>query len=74
MPALWIIETFDVIDTSALASSRVGCNFRAVRSVLSDEKKLSIAALSQALPDRLIEQTMLWSAIELWAKGDGMKG
>jgi hypothetical protein len=25
---------------------------RAVRSVLSDEKKLSIAALSQTLPDR----------------------
>jgi hypothetical protein len=39
---------------------------------LSDEKKLSIAACP--LPDRLIEQTMLWSAIELWAKGDGMKG
>ena len=30
---------------------------RAVRSVLSDEKKLSIAALSQTLPERLIEQT-----------------
>ena len=27
-----------------------------MRSVLSDEKKLSIAALSQTLPDRLIEQ------------------
>jgi hypothetical protein len=37
---------------------------RAVRSVLSDEKKLSIAALSQTLPDRLIEQTTrhgLWA-------------
>jgi hypothetical protein len=31
---------------------------RAVRSVLSDEKKLSIAALSQTLPDRLIEQAL----------------
>ena len=31
---------------------------RAVRSVLSEEKKLSIAALSQTLPDRLIEQVM----------------
>jgi hypothetical protein len=30
-----------------------------VRSVLSDEKKLSIAALSQTLPNRLIEQTTL---------------
>jgi hypothetical protein len=27
-----------------------------VRSVLSEEKKLSIAALSQTLPERLIEQ------------------
>jgi hypothetical protein len=29
---------------------------RAVRSVLSDEKKLSIAALSQQFPDLLMEQ------------------
>jgi hypothetical protein len=28
-----------------------------VRSIFNDEKKLSIAALSQTLPDRLIEQT-----------------
>jgi hypothetical protein len=28
-----------------------------VRSVFNDEKKLSMAALSQTLPDRLIEQT-----------------
>jgi hypothetical protein len=27
-----------------------------VRSVLSDEKKLSMAALSHTLPERLIEQ------------------
>lgn len=33
---------------------------RAVRSVLSDEKKLSFAALSQTLPDRLVEQVMPW--------------
>jgi hypothetical protein len=36
-----------------------------VRSVLSDEKKLSIAALSQTLPDRLIEQTTPLSAMSL---------
>jgi hypothetical protein len=30
---------------------------RAVRSVLSEEKKLSIAALSPTLPERLIEKT-----------------
>jgi hypothetical protein len=33
-----------------------------VRSVFNDEKKLSIAALSQTLPERLIEQTTPWSA------------
>jgi hypothetical protein len=36
---------------------------RAVRSVFSDEKKLSIAALSQTLSDRLMLQTMSLSAI-----------
>lgn len=43
-------------NTSALASSRDRYTFLAVRPVFSDEKKLSIAALSQTLPDRLIEQ------------------
>jgi hypothetical protein len=38
----------------------------AVRSVFSDEKKLSIAALSQTLPDRLMLQTMPLSAISRW--------
>src|SRR5271154_6020681 len=37
-----------------------------MRSVLSDEKKLSIAALSQTFPDRLMEQTTPLSAISLW--------
>jgi hypothetical protein len=39
---------------------------RSVRSVFSDEKKLSIAALSQTLPDRLMLQTMPLSAIKRW--------
>ena len=39
---------------------------RAVRSLLSEEKKLSNTALSQTLPARLIEQTMPWSAIKRW--------
>ncbi|MGY3079477.1 hypothetical protein ACVWZZ_005885 [Bradyrhizobium sp. LM6.10] len=38
----------------------------AVRSVFSDEKKLSIAALSHTLPDRLMLQTMPLSAINRW--------
>jgi hypothetical protein len=37
-----------------------------MRSVFSDEKKPSIAALSQTLPERLIEQVMPWSAIRCW--------
>jgi hypothetical protein len=40
-----------------LASSRDRYTLRAVHSVFNDEKKLSIAALSQTLPERLIEQT-----------------
>ena len=36
------------------------------RSVFSDEKKLSIAALSQTLPDRLIEQVTPLSRISVW--------
>jgi hypothetical protein len=37
-----------------------------IRSVFSDEKKLSIAALSHTLPDRLIEQVTPNSAIRRW--------
>jgi hypothetical protein len=37
-----------------------------VRSVFGKEKKLSVAALSETLPERLIEQTTPWSAINRW--------
>src|SRR6185503_19381370 len=37
-----------------------------MRSVFSEEKKLSIAALSQTLPERLIEQVTPLSAISGW--------
>jgi hypothetical protein len=37
--------------------------FRPIRSVFSKDKTLSIAALSQTLPDRLIEQITPLSAI-----------
>jgi hypothetical protein len=58
MSALHVIEAFDIIDTSAFASPRGGNVLQAVRSVFGDEKKLSIAALSQTLSDRLIERMM----------------
>jgi hypothetical protein len=37
-----------------------------MRSVFREEKKLSIAALSQTLPDRLIEQVTPFSADSSW--------
>jgi hypothetical protein len=49
-----------------LASSRVLYFLRAVRSVFSEEKKLSIVALSQTLPERLILRVTLLSAIRRW--------
>src|SRR4030081_3037856 len=52
--------------SSLLAASLVRYILRAVRSVLSDEKKLSIAALSHTLPERLIEQTTPLSTISRW--------
>jgi hypothetical protein len=43
-------------NTSALAWSLTDTPY-AVRSAFNEEKNLSIAALSQTLPERLIEQT-----------------
>jgi len=37
-----------------------------VRSVFNDEKKTSIAELSQTLPERLIEQITPLSAMSRW--------
>ena len=45
-------------NTSARAASRVAHALRAVRSVLSDEEKLSMTAFSHTLPDRLMLQVM----------------
>src|SRR4029077_20492797 len=53
-------------NTSAFASLRVLYVLLLMRSVFSEEKKLSIAALSHTLPDRLIEQTTPLSAISRW--------
>ena len=63
-----IVEALDVIEhvLPCLAWLRVRQVLRAIRSVFSEEKKLSIAALSQTLPDRLIEQVTPLSAISRW--------
>lgn len=51
MLASGIVEAFDVIEH--LGPCLIS---RAISSVFSEEKKLSMAALSQTLPERLIEQ------------------
>ena len=35
-------------------------------TIFSEEKKLSIAALSQTFPERLIEHATPWSAMSRW--------
>jgi hypothetical protein len=53
-------EPLDVVEhlcPSGVAGTEI---LRARRSVFSDEKKLSIAALSHTLPDLLIEQVTPW--------------
>ena len=65
MPSPRIVEALDVVEHIG-PGVVPGETLRAVRSVLSDEKKLFIAALSQTLPDRLIEQVMRWSTIKRW--------
>jgi hypothetical protein len=53
-----IIESLDVIEhiCSGLVPGAIG--FALGSFGFSDEKKVSIAALSQTLPDRLMPQTM----------------
>jgi hypothetical protein len=55
VPARWAIEALDIIEhvLPCLITRVIG--LRAIRSVLSEEQKLSIAALSQTFPERLIE-------------------
>jgi hypothetical protein len=52
-----IVEALDVVEHVSLRLvSLLLYILTAVRSVFNDEKKLSIAALSQTLPERLIER------------------
>jgi hypothetical protein len=51
-----VVEPLDVIKNVGFGLSFVRYTLRAVRSVFMLLKKLSIAALSQTLPDRLMLQ------------------
>jgi hypothetical protein len=55
--AFRIVEALDVVEYigSRIVSGRYV--LRPARSAFNDERNLSIAALSQTLPERLIEQT-----------------
>jgi hypothetical protein len=48
-----VVEALDIVEHIGLGTVSGAMNLQAVRSVLSDAKKLSIAAFSQTLQDRL---------------------
>jgi hypothetical protein len=66
VPAFGVVEALDIVELIRSCSWRVLYVLQPMRSVFSDKKKLSIAALSHTLPDRLIEQTTPLSAISRW--------
>jgi hypothetical protein len=66
VPAFSIVEALDVVEHVSFGILPDSMGFACCGSVLSEEKKLSIAALSHTLPDRLIEQTTPRSAISRW--------
>jgi hypothetical protein len=61
-----IIEAFDLIEHLGLCLISRAKVLRAIRSVFCEVKKRSVAALSHALPERLIEQLTQLSAIRPW--------
>jgi hypothetical protein len=66
VPAGSIVEPLNVVEDIGSGLVPRSICFARVRSVLSDAKKLSIAELSQTLPDRLTLQMMPLSAISRW--------
>ena len=66
MSSLRIVEALDVVEHVGLGLVARSIGFACCPSVLSDEKKLSIEALSQTFPERLIEQVTPLSAISRW--------
>jgi hypothetical protein len=66
MPSARVVEALDVVEHIGAGFISGAIDLAAVRSVFSDEKKLSIAELSQTLPARLIEQVMPLSASRRW--------
>ena len=57
------VEDLDLVKYVRAGLIARAVDFRAVRSVLNEEKKLSMAASSQTLPERLMLQETPLSAI-----------
>ena len=68
MPADRVVESLDVVEHVGPGGvpRPVDLSADPFRSVFSDEKKLSMAALSHTFPERLIEQSTPLSAISRW--------
>ncbi len=73
MSPVGVVEAFDVVEHIGSGLVPRSIDFILIRSVFSDEKKLSIAALSQTLPERLVEQVMPLSAIRHWKSSLAMQ-
>lgn len=58
MTAPGIAEAFDIVEHIGSGLISRSINLAGPRPVFSDGKKLSVAALSRTLPDRLVEQVM----------------
>lgn len=61
-----VVEPLNVVEHICLGLVPGAIGFAFGAFGFNDEKKLSIAALSQTLPDRLMLQTMPLSAIRRW--------
>jgi len=61
-----IVEPLDVVEHICCGLASGAVVLRWMRSVFNEEKKLSIAALSQSLSDRLMLQKMPLLAIRRW--------
>ncbi len=66
MRRLYLLNRIGATRSGSVSHFHAGSFSTGTRPVFTDEKKLSIAALSQTLPERLIEQTTPLSAINRW--------
>ena len=66
MPSGRVVEAFDVIEHVHIRMRPRAVHLLSTHSVFRDEKKLSMAALSQTLPDLLVELVTPLLAMSRW--------